>query len=136
MGGHYTNPGDGEAYTRIRAERAAQDYESWAGAANARTMTVGGTFKLKDHPRVTGDNDFLIKTADHYFQIEVDPEGGELEQFVVNEGLTFPGNEDLYFCRFEVIRKATPFHPRAVTEWPDLSGMHTAVVTGPGGEEI
>ena len=136
MGGHYTTASDGEGYTRVRAERAAQDYESWSGAGNARTLVSGGTFKLKDHPRVTGDNDFLIVKAEHYFQIEVDKEGGELEQFVVNEGLTFPGNDDLYFCRFDVIRKATPFRPPAVTPWPDLSGLHTAVVTGPGGEEI
>ncbi|MCR8723335.1 type VI secretion system Vgr family protein [Frigidibacter sp. ROC022] len=139
MDGHYSKVADGENFAKVAVERHASEAERWTGAANARTMTPGATFKLKGHERLGKKNDFLLVKCTHYFQIEVQSEedgGGELEQFVVNKGLNFPSKDDMYLVEFEVTEKSEQFRPKATTAWPKMSGVHRGVVSGPEGEEI
>lgn len=139
MDGHYGKVADGETYAKVRVEQHASEAERWTGAASARTMAPGATFKLKGHERLGSKADFLLVKTTHYLQIEVqaaEDGGGELEQFVIDKGLNFPSRDDVYMAEFEVTEKAEQFRPRATTAWPKMSGVHRGVVSGPAGEEI
>ena len=98
---------------------------------------LGQTFKLKDHPRVSDANEFLLVSAVHHLQIETDYEDEETRNQLIDSRLDYdPLNKDTYRCIFEVIPKADQFRAPIVTPWPEIPGVHTAIVTGPSGEEI
>ncbi len=136
MGGHYSKVADGETQARVRVERAAQDFERWYGIGNASTLAVGATFNLTKHERTAATTDFLIVNAVHHIQVDLnDPKVEDIAKILIaTEEL--PDNYDLYRCDFEAMKKTDQFRPPRVTPWPDMTGLHTAVVTGPKGEEI
>ena len=99
-------------------------------------MGVGQTFKLKDHPRVNDNDEFLIVSAIHMMQVDTDYEDLEKELRQVGGRLNFDNNDDTYRCVFEVQPKTTQYRAPQVTPWPRIPGMQTALVVGPSGEEI
>src|SRR5690606_27044180 len=42
----------------------------------------------------------------------------------------------IYQNRFECIPDTVTFRPPRITPWPEMRGSQTAIVVGPGGEEI
>lgn len=136
MHGRYATTGDADHYSRVKGERQAHEAERWLGFGNVRTMAAGATFTLKGHPRVTGANTFLIVNATHRFQDQGSIEAMKVSAIDVVNAETDKDVSVIYDNQIEVIRKETPYRPPAVTPWPDLSGLHTATVTGPSGEEI
>jgi type VI secretion system secreted protein VgrG len=137
MHGRYGTTGEADHYAQVMGERQAHPYERWAGSSTVRTMAAGATFKLTNHPRVTGGNEFLVLTAEHRFQLSSD--GVDVDSMRTLDIITAETDDDIcmiYENRFEVILKTVPYRPPALTPWPDMSGVHTAVVTGPSGEEI
>jgi len=126
-----------ERKTRVRMEARAVEHVRWRGAGNVRNMANGQTFKLKDHPRVRDETEFLIVAATHKLQVESDYEDEETRNQMLDERLeTDESNQDAYRCLFEVIPKNEPFRAPIATPWPEIPGIHTAIVTGPSGEEI
>lgn len=126
-----------ERKVRVRMEARACEFQRWRGAANIRHMGNGQTFRLKDHPRVQDETEFLIVAATHDMQIESDQETEETRNQLLDERLESEEEEkDLYSCKFEVIPKTEPYRAPVKTTWPEIAGLHTATVTGPAGEEI
>ncbi len=135
--GHYRKGPLGENYAKVKIEAEAIRHQTWNGAGNVRTLEVGRTFKLKDHPRGDDKTDFLISQATYYLQIETDYEDEDTLGSITGSRLEFdPENRDTYRCVFEVVPKASQYRAALTTPWPEIGGMHTAVVTGPKGEEI
>lgn len=129
--------GAAERLVKVRMEAQAAEHQRWRGAGNVRTMGAGQTFKLKDHPRVSDAKEFLLVSAVHHLQIETDYEDEETRNQLIDSRLDYdPLNKDTYRCIFEVIPKADQFRAPIVTPWPEIPGVHTAIVTGPSGEEI
>ncbi len=130
-------PAERARFTRVRMESKAIEFQRWRGVSNIRTMGNGQTFKLNNHPRVKGDNDFLIIGATHLLQVENDYEDEETKDNLLDERLEIDEkNKDTYRCLFEVIPKKEPYRAPQITPWPEMTGLQTAVVTGPSGEEI
>lgn len=135
--GHMRENDVGERLTKVKMEAKAVEHVRWRGAGNVRTMGNGQTFKLKDHPRVNDDTEFLIIKATHVLQVENDYEDEETKDNLLDERLEIDEkNKDTYRCLFEVIPKKEPFRAPQTTPWPEIVGLQTAVVTGPSGDEI
>lgn len=128
----------GEAHARVRMQGHAHGAALWKASCAVRTMAAGSTFKLEKHPEVKpGKDDFLVLSARHYFEAEPENDDkGKVEGMVINSKIEFPDENDMYVCQYECALKAEPFRAPLITPWPDLGGLHTAVVTGPSGEEI
>ncbi len=125
----------GKTRTRVRAEALASEYKRTWGKSNVRTMAVGGTFKLKEHPRADFNKEYLVLGASHKLQIETDEDkdGQTNENKDPNEA---EGKKESYESEFSVQLKAEPFRAPLTTPRPIIPGVQTAVVTGPSGDEI
>lgn len=138
--GNDSNP----AYGRVAEERAKVQmqalhgaYRHWRGISNIRRMGNGQTFTLTEHPRDQENGDYLIVRATHDLQIDSDYDDAEARSASLDERLEVDDdNKDAARCRFEAVAKDTGFAGRKQTPWPQIAGMHTALVTGPSGEEI
>ena len=138
MDSHFDTSAIGESRARARIQGHAHQAQRCIASTSARTMAAGATFKLDKHPIVgSSKNDFLVLSAKHYFEAEPENEDeGKVEGMVTTSAIEFPDGNDMYICQLECAQKTEPYRPPLVTPWPDLSGLHTAVVTGPSGEEI
>ncbi len=135
--GHNRTPGVDDALVKVRMEAEAVRHKLSRGAGNVRTLGVGQTFKLKDHPRKANNIDYLVTRAVHHLQIETDYEVEETKKPLFDSTLPVDeDNTDTYRIVFDVIPKAEKFRAPQITPWPRWMGLQTAVVTGPSGEEI
>jgi len=97
-------------------------YEVLSGDASSRGLAAGHTFKLKKHPRDDQNRDYLLtETSIRADAGEIDGEGGAGEFFS---------------CSFSAIEKKQQYRAPRLTPKPIIQGPQTAIVVGPGGEEI
>ena len=135
--GHIRNPEVKDRLARVRMEALAVQHEFSRGVGNVRTLGVGQTFKLKEHPRSRNNKEYLIAKAVHNLQIETDYEDEETKLPLIDNRIPVDDdNPDTYRCVFDVIPKSVPFRAPHKTPWPEIVGLQTALVTGPAGEEI
>ena len=125
----------GKMRTRVRAEALASEYKRTWGKSNVRTMAVGGTFKLKDHPRTDFNKEYLVLGASHKLQIETD-EDKDGQTKGNSDPKAAEGKQESYESEFSVQLKSEPFRAPLTTPRPIIPGVQTAVVTGPSGDEI
>ena len=135
--GRYAEVDAGEAFARIRMEGEAHRALRYTAASNAPGLGAGRRFTLTGEPKLGRDADFLVIGARHFLRsgLQDDP-GGALEALAGAPRLHPPEEHGRYLCRLEAAPADDPYRPPRDTPWPDLSGLHTAVVTGPSGEEI
>jgi type VI secretion system secreted protein VgrG len=121
--GGYTQSAAGENYANVRLDELQTNYRIIHGKGNARGLTAGMLFTLKDHysaqenaKHVVVSTDFLIESN----QYRSDGAPAEL----------------LYDCGFTAIRSEQQFRPRRITPVPFVQGPQTAIVVGKAGEEI
>ncbi|MGZ8140659.1 type VI secretion system tip protein TssI/VgrG [Bordetella bronchiseptica] len=119
--GGYTEPDQGERYSRIRLEALQAHGESVTGACNVRAFAPGYLFTLRNHPRPAENRQYLIAQA-HYR---------------IQEGGYASGAEDAVFdIDFRVLPATVPFRVARATPVPRTHGPQTATVVGQAGEEI
>ncbi|MGH8352955.1 MAG: type VI secretion system Vgr family protein [Pseudomonas sp.] len=121
--GEYVQSKDGEHYARTRIEAIQAQFERVQLRGNARGPGSGHLFKLSGYPRDDQNREYLAVTA-RYRITQENYESGSLEgaqQFVSDLG-----------C----IEASQAFRPPASTLKPIVQGPQTALVVGPGGEEI
>ena len=124
--GGYTELPHGEEYARRRIQEHRAAYEVARGAGDTRGIAVGCRFELTDHDRPDQCKRYLVTgTRIEAVSDVVDSEmaGGE------------PGGEN-FTVRFTAIDENTPFRTPRTTPTPMIRGPQTAMVVGPGGEEI
>lgn len=136
--GHYfkdTGLGTNRAQIRMEAEDARFDRRR--GRASVRSMAVGQTFTLKDHPDKDQNEDYLITSATYYLQT-TEGYGFEKKEKDLDTGaLEFPDDsKEMFMVEFEAQPKTVKYRSPLTTPWPKISGLHTAIVTGKSGEEI
>ena len=120
--GGYRERAEAERITRIRAEAARVQYESFQGQGNAAGLAPGRLFRLEAHPRADQNRDYLVTAAEYCLQ-ECGREAGE----AVAQWLTL---------KVEAIVAEQEYRPPRLTSKPVVQGPQTAVVTGPAGDEI
>jgi type VI secretion system secreted protein VgrG len=137
--GHYRKEtGLGETQARVRMESKAIQHKRWRGATNLRTLSTGYSFKLADHPDVSETDEFLVTDAVHYIQNSADFEDSKRRRDLQYQDAEIPESmaRDIYACTFGAIPLQEQFRAPLRTPWPEISGLHTAIVVGPKGEEI
>lgn len=114
--GNYRVRAAGEHLAKVRLEEENTTRKLFYGSTTDRRLAPGFTAKLIDHPRDDFNATYLITM--------VHQSGNQTEEDVT------------YECNFELIPEDTPFRASKITEKPVVTGLQTAIVTGPSGEEI
>lgn len=119
--GRYREMSDGDTFASVRMEALEARSRMRTGTTNEFTICPGFTFDLVEH-EVEGYNvSHLVTRVAH--EAENNWEFGE------PRGARYRGT-------FECIPADTQFRAPRVTPKPTIDGLQTAIVTGPGGEEI
>ena len=129
----YEYPGEygvrpaGESLAKIRLQEQTVPSQIFQGASGCRYFSAGYKFTLQDHYRTDLNQAYLITSVRHMAS-----QGGNYQV-----GAGAGGGEELtYRNTLECIPAATPYRPPRVTPEPFVQGCQTALVVGPGGEEI
>ncbi len=123
--GEYVEHGDGSQLADVRLEELQTQYETLHGEASARGISTGCTFNLKKHPRDDQNREYLVTS------VSLRADAGEFS--------TTPGSDpgtEFFTCSFTTIDKKQQFRASRLTPKPIVQGPQTAIVVGPGGEEI
>ena len=135
--GGYRKPETGNHYARVRMEAEAAQHKLARGAGNISTLAVGSNFEVTGHPRRSQNAGFTLIHAVHQMHL-IGIDGPPLDVTeVMSDEVSFatPGT-DHYQVRFTAMPKDEQYRAPLVTPKPRVSGIHTAIVTGPWNEEI
>ena len=121
--GHYLQKPDGEQYADVRINEFGTQFETAQGSSNSKGIHVGSLFTLDDYPRDDQNAEYLILSASY------DLEFSGYEAMPNSSGTN-------YRCSFVAMPSSQQFRPRRATPKPFVQGPQTALVVGPGGEEI
>ena len=124
--GGYAAKSEGEADARIRQEEKEVQHNLVDGASTCRTFTAGHKFTLTSHP----DADVVSEQGKSYLLTSVEHSASQSSD---DTGDTGAANYD---NRFTCLVDSVQFRPARTTPWPVISGVQTAVVVGPAGDEI
>lgn len=119
--GEYVAPAVGKGAAKVRLEEAVQAARTMEGEGACPRLTAGYRFEVEDEGTHAGE----------YVAVEVVHSGRQPETPGHSEAL---GN--LYRNHFKCMPASVPFRPRRTTPMPHLTGLQTATVVGPSGEEI
>lgn len=132
--GRYQNSGEGERLAKIRMKSHAAQHEIVQAKATVESLTVGGKFQLKNHPVKAENRAYVTSKVVHQFK---QSRGSEVQYEVFSEDLKDETlGEHTYRTVFEALPDTVDYAAPQVTPWPEISGIQTAVVVGPKGEEI
>lgn len=133
----YSQVQAGENSARIRMEREAHLAQRFVCAANAPWLGAGSTFTLINAPSMRDNGTYLVLAATHHLRSTGGP-GADLEMLspTLPSPLSYPHDSGRYVCTMEVAKSTEPFRPPSRASSPLITGVLTAVVTGPSGEEI
>jgi len=121
--GEYLEKSDGDGETKIRMEEEEVPHNRVNAASTCRTFTPGGKFTLTKHgcPAEEGKS-YVITSIRHAASDPTYSTGG--------------GGQTSYQNSFTCIPDSVVFRPARSTPKSLVSGIQTAVVVGPKGEEI
>jgi len=108
----------------VRLEEAQLNYRVASGSTNFRGLYAGSVFTLAEHPVDSQNGDWLVTS------VSLDAAVDEFSSGTSTETRTH------FSCSFKAIPAKTPYRPPRITPEPIISGLQTALVVGPGGEEI
>ncbi|WP_377302775.1 type VI secretion system Vgr family protein [Piscinibacterium candidicorallinum] len=121
--GLYVKEAEGSQYAQVRMEAFNARACQGEGASDARGLACGRTFKLKGVPRKAENTEYLVTST------RISIEQADYEATQSQEG-------SRYHCDFTVLDAAVAYRPERLTPKPFVQGPQTALVVGPGGEEI
>jgi type VI secretion system secreted protein VgrG len=122
-GEHAIRP-DGDSLARIRLQEQSVPCVVSQGSGSCRHFGSGFLFTLQDHYRTDLNQQYLLTAVRH---------SATHDDYGTGSG---GGGESTYRNSFECIPFSTPYRPPRVTPEPFVQGCQTALVVGPGGEEI
>ncbi len=120
--GEYDLPGDGKNYARVRLEEWQARRVTVEGASDCPRLIAGFKFTLSEHPRDAENREYLLLEVRHRGASPVMAEQGDVSHSYANTFRAMPADK--------------PHRPARTTPRPTIKGVQTAIVTGPGGEEI
>jgi type VI secretion system secreted protein VgrG len=121
--GEYLERGDGEQYAAVRVDELGSQFELAHAMTNARGLACGALLTLEDHPREDQNREYLVVGTSSELTF------GDYESLPETAGT-------MYRCSFAAMASSQQFRPKRETPKPFVQGPQTAVVVGPGGEEI
>ncbi len=120
--GEYDTEAEGRTFANIRLEELQTRRLIFAGAGDVATMVPGRKFTLAKH-KVTAQNREYFITATRSRFSEGGQEAGSGTRLSIS-------------MQFYAIKSSQQYRPPRATPKPIISGVQTAFVTGPPGEEI
>jgi type VI secretion system secreted protein VgrG len=122
--GIYAKKSDGTQLAKTRLQETLAFKKRVSGKSNCRYFTTGSTVEVTDHYRNDMNQKWMLTAVYH--------------QCSMGEAYGSGGNDEGFFYSntFECIPADVPFRPMRVTPKPSVQGCQTALVVGPGGEEI
>jgi type VI secretion system secreted protein VgrG len=124
--GRYGDGAVGSKRAKVRLEAERVSAATAEGSSLSRRLLPGHVFELDEHP-VSGLNG-------KYLLVEVRSRGSQAA--VLARALAGPGSDREGFRnQFTCLREGVPFRPPPAPR-PIIPGPQTAIVVGPGGEEI
>lgn len=138
--GHFRSTGLGEHRARVRMEAEAVAQHVVTGVSDAINMAAGCLFKISDLPRTKGEpTEVLLLDCVHEI-IQIEALYDETIKWASDHLKTLgmmSDKQEPHLVRFSVMEAlGLQFRAPFLTPWPSVGGIHTATVTGPGGEEI
>jgi type VI secretion system secreted protein VgrG len=115
-GGH-ADASHGKLRAKARLEALVASTSGVRGRAVAPGLAAGKTFTLSHAPRADLDVEYVVVEAEHSWSAST-------------------SSSQALSTTFRALPKSVPFRPLARTPKPRISGPHTAIVTGPSGQEI
>lgn len=123
--GEYVDPELGNRLAKIRLEEHQCQRERFVGSSNIRALLPGYKFTLAGHRRLDCNQQYLIVSVEH--------EGSQPQALREEaQGIGQVSYQNSFAC----IPARIPFRPVRQTATPRISGVQTAIVVGPPGEEI
>jgi len=119
--GDYVQSGDGSQWAEDRIEELQTPFQLLKGESNAQGIQVGHLLAMTHHPRQDQNDKYLITSLALRAHVDGYEAGNE------------PGG---LHCEFSAIPSTQQFRPPRTTPKPFVQGPQTAVVVGPGGEEL
>jgi type VI secretion system secreted protein VgrG len=120
--GKYSDLGEGKRYAKLQAEAFGSRAQIVSGTGNCRFFLTGHKFDLEDHYRSD------LNASYHLLEIRHVAGAGDYRSWD-----SAPLD---YRNEFVAVPLAAKFRPARRTARPIVHGTQTAVVVGPGGEEI
>ncbi len=117
----FTKQDQGKVLAKIRLEELRVWSVRGAGRSDRMALRAGAWFELLEASRDALATKYLLDTVEHRFVARV-------------EGGATPGDRPSYENSFTCVLHEKPFRPRRLTPRAHVGGLHSAVVTGPGGE--
>lgn len=121
--GRYADQGEGDALAEIRLAEHKLMRQGGGGTGNCPRLTAGHRFTLASDTDDLGKQEHLLICIEH---------GGTQPQ-VLEEGADGPCS---YENSFTCLPVTAGFRPGRTTPKPVIPGLHSALVTGPAGEQI
>jgi len=115
----FQKPDEGDALAQIRMEEIVAAQQTVSGRTERRALRAGATFDLEGADRDALNTTYLLTSVRHR---------------VVLRDETGSTGRVAYENRFTAIPADRPYRPVRRAPKPKLNGLHSAVVTGPGGE--
>ena len=109
---NYIDKGAGKAYATRHKERQTAEMKLGSGKATARSFEAGYLFTMEKHFRTELNVQWLLTACE------------------------ITGEQGKYGCTFEALPADKPYRPPRLTPKPRVTGIQTAVVTGPSGTEV
>ena len=120
--GEFTQGGDGDRKAKLLIEEFASRESVISGKGNCRFFLSGHSFDLADHYRRD------VNAKYHLLEVRHSASAGDFR--------TWNSAPMDYRNDFVAVPSKTKFRPPRLTKPPLVHGTQTAVVVGPGGEEI
>lgn len=120
--GLHDDSGDGQRRSKLAMQAEEVERETVQASSDCRSLAPGGRFELTGHPVEAENGDYVVLSVVHH-ATDMSYESAGASQTGYGNSLT---------C----MPAATPYVPRRTTPRPTVSGLQTAIVVGPSGQEI
>jgi len=121
--GRYPDEGVGGSFSQVMLDARRAARKLYVGNAQSQALACGGKVRVDGHDTERLNGEFLIVRTLHSITAEK-YRSGEADE------------EDDFNIEFQAVPAAVQWRAPASTPRPVISGLETAIVTGPPGEEI
>ena len=140
--GRYIEHALGDELAAIRIQENQAHAQAITALSTAPGPASGHVFTLTEFPRVVENGPYAIERVDYDIRGlrlrsrgrgDPGPEGARVS---MQESLSREARDGGFSALYTLVPQATLYRPARVTPRPVMKGPQTAVVVGPGGEEI
>jgi type VI secretion system secreted protein VgrG len=127
----------GDRLGEVLMQAVEVDHKIRRGATTTRNLSTGYKFTLDEAPE-GDDGSYLVIGATHYIRPSTSHRQDPNRLIRDQENIQYPEEMESmdYVCYFRALAESVQFRSKRRTPWPRISGVQSALVVGPSGEEI